>query len=214
MSDTQPPSGDPATTASIEAPSAAAPVPAVPPAAVPPPEPTGREPRGRPDIPSWLQAIAALLTVSLSAIALILSVGQANPGPSSAPAGTTPTKPIVEVTGFVVAGDGIEVSGFYRALRPAEETLYLVARPRTEPDRDWLPVRAELRPSNAASAVQDGDWTAFLPVPEGAAFAVQPLVLPGVPSSGATSGQLALVRETGAAAEGVIASGAEAVVER
>jgi hypothetical protein len=172
------------------------------------------EPRQRRDIPAWLQAIAALLTVGVSAVALILGLNQVNPGPSSPPAGSAATGPQVEVTGFTVSGEGIEVSGWYRALRPAEETLYLVARPREEPDRDWLPVRADLRSTAVSGEVQDGDWSAFLPVPAGAEFAVQPLVLPGVPGSGATSGQLELVRAAGARADGVISSGAETVVER
>lgn len=118
-------------------------------------------------IPVWLQAIAALLGVVVTAVGVFGLVRGPDASPSLIPVTAPPSAAAaVAVTLDAVTTDPAEVrgAGSFAGIDPASEVVLFVGQPVADPGADWLPVVAAL---NAATTRpdgrQNGRWEAARP---------------------------------------------------
>jgi hypothetical protein len=120
-------------------------------------------------IPVWLQAIAALLGVLVTAVGVFGLVRGPDASPSTVPVSAPPSAPApaaVAVTLDLVTTEQAEVrgAGSFAGIDPASEVVLFVGQPVADPGADWLPVVAELNPATTRpDGRQNGRWEAARP---------------------------------------------------
>jgi hypothetical protein len=152
-------------------------------------------------VPTWVQAVAAVAAVVVAVATLVVTADQLN---------SDSKVPVVTVTGMSSGPNGLAVGGTYQQLRPAEQTLFVIAKPVEDAAGDWIPVRARLHPTLMREAgVEDGEWDANVPLPSEVRYRVAPVILAGSFADGATSGALDDLKSRGPNADGVVATAPE-----
>jgi hypothetical protein len=139
------------------------------------------------DLPTWVQAVTAILGVVIAAIGVTLTGIQImrEPTPAPTPIVVKPEAFIQQVT--IDAGE-VKARGEFRNVDLAAEVILFVGRPDGVVGAPWLPVEARVSssPSSTSGARVNGGWDALRPIVERGRFTWQAFVVPA--GSGATDG--------------------------
>lgn len=129
-----------------------------------------RQPRTRnlEGVPAWIQAVAAICGVALTALVVfgLVRDPKAPTPPPASPAGGSPAALAPKVTlETIEIGETVRATGTYEALDPTREGVLLIGQPSEGQDGDWLPVLASLIPSTGETVAgrQSGRWEAVRP---------------------------------------------------
>lgn len=129
-------------------------------------------------IPTWLQAIAALAGVLLSALVIFGIVRQ----PTGTPGGGQPTQPAATAPGaaatsvaqgrvtlvsVVTAPTEVRADGTFQNLAAGREVVVLIGQPIEDETAEWLPAIAALHPDAQEASLQSGRWEAVRPAAGG-----------------------------------------------
>ncbi|HUG47829.1 MAG TPA: hypothetical protein VMP67_05395 [Candidatus Limnocylindria bacterium] len=116
-------------------------------------------------LPAWLQAVAAVAGVLLTAlIAFGILRNPDGPPPPPPPPATADARPLVSLES-VVSGQGeVRGSGAYQNLDPETQGVLFIGQPVDASGADWLPVVANLATDGVASSgPRNGRWEAVRP---------------------------------------------------
>lgn len=141
-----------------------------------PSQPETRRERRLDWIPTWLQALAALAGVLLSALVIFGIVRQ----PSDAPPGGGQTQPPatgvgatseaqgrVTLVSVVTAPSEVRADGTFQNLAAGREVVVLIGQPIEDTDAEWLPAIASLHPDGDGASLHSGRWDAARPAAAG-----------------------------------------------
>lgn len=131
--------------------------------------PAGGAKSGRFDnVPAWLQGIAALAGVVLTAAGLFGIAGlNSAPGASPSAASQAPPMPLVTLDSVTTDANQVIGAGSYVGLHPDRNAVLFIGQP-SEGDAQWLPVVAVLTATSTADdGTQRGEWEAIRPAVAG-----------------------------------------------
>lgn len=107
-------------------------------------------------VPSWLQAIAAIIAILIPLLGINAVLSRDDVAEA-----------VASVTTMQHGPDGVRSEGDYRALRIGEEEIFIIGRPGDDAEADqFTTVRAQRTPTETdeAAGTEDGTWTARMPI--------------------------------------------------
>lgn len=139
----------------------------------PNPDPPRKTPRSRlplEAIPVWLQALAAVAAVVVSAAALVVTANPAPQATATPPTQPTPSQPEptaeprVTLETVLTSATEVRASGAFEGLNPESQAVIFIGQPVADASATWLPVVATTVPATTApNGTANGAWEAVRP---------------------------------------------------
>jgi hypothetical protein len=121
--------------------------------------------------PLWLQAIAAVVGVALTALVAfgVIQNRDSAAQATTPPAGGGVAQPTVTLESVTIGTESVEASGTYSGVDASRQAVLWIGRPVEAPTAVvWIPVEADLIPDDAEPTTSSGRWRATRPgIPEG-----------------------------------------------
>jgi hypothetical protein len=147
-------------------------------------------------LPPWVQAGGAIVGAVIAIGGFVITLNRPETPRALADPELFPS--------YTVGAQGLEASGRYVDLAPARQIVVFQAKP---PGATvWQSVKAVLSPDpdTAGQDLQEGTWTARIPVTESEGWEMQSFIVNGGVSSGAQGGVLDDIRKNGAESDLVV----------
>jgi hypothetical protein len=139
--------------------------------------------------PTWMQAVAAIITPLLALLAFF--------GIRGLTADEQPATDRVVIAEARLDVDTLAVDGSYADLLPDSETVVVLVRLSGGDDPAWVADEAELEPRETSGERQDGEWAAGIPVTEEGVYEVSAAIIPARSGGGFDSSVLDELRTAG-----------------
>jgi hypothetical protein len=122
------------------------------------------------EMPAWLQAVAALIGVAITALGAfgVIQMQAGGPSEQASAAGGTSGTVVVSLDTVTVAEAEVRGRGSFTFIDPASQAIVFIGKPADDPAADWVPVVATLEAvTTEPDGRQSGRWEAIRPAGTG-----------------------------------------------